>query len=57
MEIMWRSRGDGVDGVKIVWRWYRTRGDGVGADLMAKASRGRVGTYALETVGPMDAER
>jgi hypothetical protein len=40
--------------VETVWRLYgdcvETRGDGVGADLTAKANRGRGGTYALETV-------
>ena len=47
MEIMWRSCGDGAE----------THSDGVGADLMAKASRGRVGTYVVDNRDPRDAER
>ena len=44
MEVVW----NGADGVQIVWNGVETRGDGAGVDLMAKASRGRARTCALE---------
>ena len=48
----WRNNRPKLDGVETVWRscgyGVETHGDGVGADLMAKAGRGRVGTHALE---------